>query len=151
MIDGVDFEIISRLKEWLRNRSKQKTKQTPWPFSPRANYTDWATATCRRNLMPTQEYVEKTCPGSALSTTDPTWLDPVPNPATNCLSLLCTNFSFFYNNCSSFCNNFSFFYNIFSSFCADFSFFYNNCSSFCVTISSFYNIFSSFCTDFSFF
>jgi hypothetical protein len=22
-------------------------------FSPQANYTDWATATCRRNLMPT--------------------------------------------------------------------------------------------------
>jgi hypothetical protein len=32
---------------------KQKTKQTPWPLSPLANYSDWATATCRRNLVPT--------------------------------------------------------------------------------------------------
>jgi hypothetical protein len=30
---------------------KQKTNSMA--FSPRANYTDWATATCRRNLVPT--------------------------------------------------------------------------------------------------
>jgi hypothetical protein len=28
-------------------------KQTPWPLSLHANYTDWSTATCRRNLVPT--------------------------------------------------------------------------------------------------
>jgi hypothetical protein len=31
--------------------SKQKTNSVA--FSPRANYTDWSTATCRRNLMST--------------------------------------------------------------------------------------------------
>jgi hypothetical protein len=30
---------------------KQKTNSTA--LSPQANYTDWATATCRRNLVPT--------------------------------------------------------------------------------------------------
>jgi hypothetical protein len=31
----------------------QKTKPNSVPFSPQANYTDWATATCRRNFVPT--------------------------------------------------------------------------------------------------
>jgi hypothetical protein len=31
--------------------NKQKTNSMA--LSPRANYTDWATATCRRNLVPT--------------------------------------------------------------------------------------------------
>jgi hypothetical protein len=30
-----------------------QNKQNSVVFSPRANYTDWATATCRRNLVPT--------------------------------------------------------------------------------------------------
>jgi hypothetical protein len=32
-------------------RTKQKTNSVA--FSPQANYTDWATATCPRNLVPT--------------------------------------------------------------------------------------------------
>jgi hypothetical protein len=33
---------------------KQTNKQTnSVSFSPQANYTNWATATCRRNLVPT--------------------------------------------------------------------------------------------------
>jgi hypothetical protein len=32
---------------------KKKKKPNSVAFSPQANYTDWATATCRRNLVPT--------------------------------------------------------------------------------------------------
>jgi hypothetical protein len=31
----------------------QGKKQNSMAFSPQANYTDWATATCWRNLVPT--------------------------------------------------------------------------------------------------
>jgi hypothetical protein len=33
-----------------KNKNKQKNSVAP---SPQANYTDWATTTCRRNLVPT--------------------------------------------------------------------------------------------------
>jgi hypothetical protein len=33
--------------------SKHKNKENSVAFSPQANYTDWATVTCLRNLMPT--------------------------------------------------------------------------------------------------
>jgi ABC-type arginine transport system ATPase subunit len=41
--------------EWLQRfgEQKQKQKKNSVAFSPQANYTDWATATCRRNLVPT--------------------------------------------------------------------------------------------------
>jgi hypothetical protein len=32
---------------------KHTNKTNSVAFSPQANYTDWATATCRRNLVPT--------------------------------------------------------------------------------------------------
>jgi hypothetical protein len=32
---------------------KEKTKTNSVALSPQANYADWATATCRRNLVPT--------------------------------------------------------------------------------------------------
>jgi hypothetical protein len=34
---------------------KQKNKTNSVALSPRANYTDWATATCRRNLVSTEK------------------------------------------------------------------------------------------------
>jgi hypothetical protein len=38
--------------ERKNKRYIQKQKTNSVAFSPRANYTDWATATCRRNLVP---------------------------------------------------------------------------------------------------
>jgi hypothetical protein len=42
---------------WYHNTNKQKKKQTnktnSVALSPRANYTDWSTATCRRNIVST--------------------------------------------------------------------------------------------------
>jgi hypothetical protein len=32
---------------------QNKHKKNSVAFSPRANYTDWSTATCQRNLVPT--------------------------------------------------------------------------------------------------
>jgi hypothetical protein len=40
--------------DMIRNSEEQTNKQTnSVALSPRANYTDWATATCRRNLVST--------------------------------------------------------------------------------------------------
>jgi hypothetical protein len=36
---------------WLITQAKQKTNSVA--FRPQANYTDWATSTCQRNLVPT--------------------------------------------------------------------------------------------------
>jgi hypothetical protein len=37
----------------IYNTHKQKVQGTIMRMTPQANYTDWATATCRRNLVPT--------------------------------------------------------------------------------------------------
>jgi hypothetical protein len=34
-------------------KDPQTNKEIPWPLVQQANSTDWATATCRRNLVPT--------------------------------------------------------------------------------------------------
>jgi uncharacterized membrane protein len=36
-----------------KNTPVNKKQTNSVAFSPQANYTDWATATCRRNLVPT--------------------------------------------------------------------------------------------------
>jgi hypothetical protein len=40
------------IHQWATT-GEDKNKTNSVGFSPRANYTDWATATCRRNLVPT--------------------------------------------------------------------------------------------------
>jgi hypothetical protein len=56
IIDCVQLELyasnfgITKLK---RNYIWEYNKNNTVALSPRANYTDWATATCRRNLVPT--------------------------------------------------------------------------------------------------
>jgi hypothetical protein len=43
-----------RLADWPSVGKTNKTNKTNnVALSPQANYTDWATATCRRNLVPT--------------------------------------------------------------------------------------------------
>jgi hypothetical protein len=50
---------LQKWREHLTSVSKRRfqgkliTKQNSVVLNPRANYTDWATATCRRNLVPT--------------------------------------------------------------------------------------------------
>jgi hypothetical protein len=44
-------EVNSKLRSL--NACFTKTKTNSMALSPQANYTDWATATCRRNLVPT--------------------------------------------------------------------------------------------------
>jgi hypothetical protein len=49
---GSDYEEC-RLLGYKPSSYLKQTKTNSMALSPRANYTDWATATCRRNLVPT--------------------------------------------------------------------------------------------------
>jgi hypothetical protein len=55
--NSISYSVYRRIiTGWFLRTSVnlQQTKQTnSVAFSPQANYTDWATATCRRNLVPT--------------------------------------------------------------------------------------------------
>jgi hypothetical protein len=70
---------------------KNKNKTNSVAFSPQANYTDWATATCWQNLVPT--FADPLRPLTQFSTPEPLlsfkslliyphkgWVDPVPDP-----------------------------------------------------------------------
>jgi hypothetical protein len=55
---GSIFCLSFQTSRSMAHVTDKKQKQTiSVAFSPRANYTDWATATCRRNLVPT--FVER--------------------------------------------------------------------------------------------
>jgi hypothetical protein len=41
------------VQRWNTTLTPKSNKTNSMALSPQANYTDWATATCRRNLVPT--------------------------------------------------------------------------------------------------
>jgi hypothetical protein len=45
--------ILWKLKKWNKAEVEETKQTNSVALSPRANYTDWSTATCQRNLMST--------------------------------------------------------------------------------------------------
>jgi hypothetical protein len=83
---------------------KQTTTTTPnsVAFSPRANYTDWPTATCLRNLMPTfvDRVVSRDWPtATCLRNLMPTFVDRVVSRGQHGGSPTVVNLSFLDRSC----------------------------------------------------
>jgi hypothetical protein len=51
---------VPRLSSYVSNK-QNKQKKNSVAFSPQVNYTDWATATWRRNLVPTFADIGVSC------------------------------------------------------------------------------------------
>jgi hypothetical protein len=77
------YRILKTLSLEFGDQSKgvyltnKQNKQNSVAFSPRANYTDWATATCRRNLVPTfmDRGVSRSQRGASLTVVNLSFLD----------------------------------------------------------------------------
>jgi hypothetical protein len=85
--DSVSIALVGLKRIFIRgNKVIKQEQQTSVALSPQVNYTDWETATCRRNLVPTLVEIEFSRPKPLLffqvspHLSSRGWVDPVPDP-----------------------------------------------------------------------